>query len=143
MFRSVRRFCARPRWQKYMLWEAYVLLFLCRMAVLALPFKKIMTWSDTKGLLQLEDSEQNPTIHWIQWSVTTASRYGWWNCMCLTQALAAKCMLKRRGCAGTLHLGATPPSQGKMKAHAWLRCGDTIVTGEKGYEKFAEMASFP
>ena len=61
---------------------------------------------------------------------------------CLAQAFAAKAMLRRRGIASTLYLGVYPGSRAVLRAHAWLRCGATVVTGGEGKEHCVAVATF-
>ena len=51
-----------------------------------------------------------------------------WRADCLVQALAARSWLWRKGVAGTIVLGVDRNSAG-IEPHAWLRVGDTVVTG--------------
>jgi hypothetical protein len=48
---------------------------------------------------------------------------------CLTQAIAARTLLARRGHSSTLHLGVAK-EDGELKAHAWLEAGGRVVIGE-------------
>ena len=48
-------------------------------------------------------------------------------------------MLRRRGIPSTLYLGMT---RDPVAAHAWLRVGDTNVTGGRDVERYAVVASF-
>lgn len=41
----------------------------------------------------------------------------------------------------TLYLGCKPDENGKIDAHAWLRCGEVYVTGGNG-EGYAVVAYF-
>jgi len=50
-----------------------------------------------------------------------------WRCACLVRAMAARRVLQRRGCPTVLVLGARV--RRGMEAHAWLCCGDRVVTG--------------
>ena len=52
-----------------------------------------------------------------------------WRADCLIQALAARRWLGRNGIATTLSLGVPKDMPAKFEAHAWLKAGDTIVTG--------------
>jgi hypothetical protein len=53
-------------------------------------------------------------------------------------------MLQKRGIPGVFYLGAMKDeeSKEKMKAHAWSQCGDTIITGGGGHEKFTVLSVF-
>ena len=54
-----------------------------------------------------------------------------WESKCLVRALAAQRLLHLRGLPSTLYLGCGM-EDGKMVAHAWLRCGEIYVTGGDG-----------
>ena len=54
-----------------------------------------------------------------------------WESKCLVRALTAQKLLKKKGISSTLYLGCGF-DEGKMVAHAWLRCGEFYVTGGDG-----------
>lgn len=139
---STQRFLKRPLWQKKLVLEAFALLFLARAAVLALPFKWVANWSGVQGLEDCLEEPPEETLRQVRWSIITASRYGWWNCLCLTQALAAKAMLRRRGHRSTMYLGLTRPGEKKFAGHAWLKCGNVILTGGEEHPEFHVIAKF-
>ena len=55
-----------------------------------------------------------------------------WESKCLVRALTAQKLLRRKKIATTLYLGCGLNENGKMIAHAWLRCGKMYVTGGDG-----------
>ena len=63
---------------------------------------------------------------------------------CLVQAIAAKWMFKRRRIPSTLYLGARPGQEGEAhyRFHAWLRCGNLIVTGDKNISALKILSKF-
>ncbi|MDD5901309.1 MAG: lasso peptide biosynthesis B2 protein [Lachnospiraceae bacterium] len=66
-----------------------------------------------------------------------------WESKCLVRALTAQKLLKAKGISSTMYLGCGY-DEGKMVAHAWLRCGKMYVTGGDGsnysiVDKFAVM----
>lgn len=74
-----------------------------------------------------------------------------WSTRCFIEAIVAKRMLKRRGFQCTIYLGLTKKSEKnhhsaerEMTAHAWIRCGDYIVTGKQGVrlEEYTVISSF-
>ncbi|MEG0711156.1 MAG: lasso peptide biosynthesis B2 protein, partial [Niameybacter sp.] len=65
-----------------------------------------------------------------------------WESKCLVQAMVAQYLLKRRRIATTLYLGVAKGSEGELKAHAWLRCGQMIVTGDGARRDYKEVARF-
>lgn len=48
---------------------------------------------------------------------------------CLTQALAAEVLMKRRGYACTLRIGVARDGGGPLRAHAWLESKGVAVVG--------------
>jgi hypothetical protein len=63
---------------------------------------------------------------------------------CLAKALAGSAILGRRGIASTIHLGVAndPQHVDRLIAHAWLCCGDTILTGAAGVGRYTPLATF-
>lgn len=57
-----------------------------------------------------------------------------WESKCLVRALTAQKLLKNKKISSTLYLGCGLDENGKMVAHAWLRCGGFYVTGGSGEE---------
>ena len=111
--------------------------------MLLLPFRRVAAWCGEQGVELSSDYQVNPAfLEVLSWSVETAARYGFWDCRCLTQALAAKAMLRRRGLESTIYFGLANPEKKELEAHAWLRCGERLVTGEEGHQKFSEVARF-
>jgi len=51
-------------------------------------------------------------------------------------------MLRRRRLVSTLYLGVAKDENGSLSAHAWLRCGRRILTGDSGAEQFKIISSF-
>jgi hypothetical protein len=54
-----------------------------------------------------------------------------WESKCLVRALTAQKLLAEKGIDSTMYLGCRE-EDGKMEAHAWIRCGRMIVTGGNG-----------
>ena len=67
-----------------------------------------------------------------------------WESACLAQVLTAQRMLKKRDIPGVFYLGAKKDKEveEKMAAHAWLQCGESIITDERGHETFTVLSSF-
>lgn len=63
-----------------------------------------------------------------------------WESKCLVRALTAQRLMKRKHIPTTLYLGCGV-IDGKMVAHAWLRCGAMYVTGGNG-EGYAVVSKF-
>lgn len=62
---------------------------------------------------------------------------------CLARAIAGRMMLRRRGYAPTLHIGARrPDAGGEAELHAWLTVHGEPVTGVRGAGPFTTLAVF-
>ena len=75
-------------------------------------------------------------------AVARMSPHTLWDNACLTQAVAAQWMLHRRNIPSTLYLGIEKESEKKWLAHAWVRCGQTILVGASGYTNYTVVSSF-
>jgi hypothetical protein len=65
-----------------------------------------------------------------------------WRTMCFEEGVAAHWMLRRHRLASTLHYGAAR-IDGELKAHVWVRSGETDVTGCETAENYAVLARYP
>lgn len=136
----------RNRMERVLLLEAFLLLGVARLGVLILPFRWLAKslgdhMKETDALLQPAEMQ---FARMVGGAVRSAAGYTPWGSVCLPQAVAAKWMLKRRRIPGTLYLGvmknSTTPDQ--LVAHAWLRCGQFIITGAKGHRLYTVVSTF-
>jgi hypothetical protein len=151
---GISKFLALRPADRSLILAAFGWLALFRAMILVFPFKKIL------GLTGLAPGEspggsgvpgRNPSSdaqsRRVGWALRTASAHSPWKSACLVQALAGMRMLRRRGIPSTLYLGlarnaSMRNSSDGIAAHAWLRCGDIIVTGGAGRERFTEISAF-
>jgi len=119
--------------------EAFLSLARARIMLLFRPFNKILpvlkddavpTTQPDIALLEL-----------IQISIARAAAKSPWRTECFEQALAARMMLKKRGIATTTYFGVLKNND-KIEAHAWLKCGDFVVTGWKKIEFYTVLSSY-
>lgn len=59
---------------------------------------------------------------------------------CLARGLTAEYLLRSNGWSAELTLGVAVGEAGQLRAHAWVRSGDLLVTGGDGIERFAPLA---
>ena len=130
-------------WRRYrlpdrlLIAEATVWLGLARCYIRWFPFRWLGPW-----LRRSEPANDNPELAArIGRAVLTAARHVPWQAVCLPQALAAKLMLGLRGQGSTVHLGAKLEESGDLAAHAWLTCGDKVVTGEEDLPGYTPLIS--
>jgi hypothetical protein len=66
-----------------------------------------------------------------------------WESKCLVQAVTCKQLLLKKGIHTNLFLGVWKDENAtEMKAHAWLKLGDVILTGKHGHQKFKVVNFF-
>ena len=134
--------------QRLVLFEAAWYLIFARIAIRLLPFRWIAPRLGSSGEASIEQMDINPErqqeARQIGWAITTLARYLPLDAKCLAQAVAGKWMLQRRGLPSTLYLGVDRVHDGEkwLEAHAWLRCGTDIITGERSHKRFKVLVAF-
>ena len=136
----------RTRRERLLLLEAVALLGLARLTARILPFRWI---ARSLGKQMAESSTALSAAHlqqaWIVGqAIRSAAKLTPWESVCLSQAVAAQWMLKRRRIPATLYLGVAKDKARRkgLSAHAWLRCGKVILTGRAGHRQFAVITTF-
>ena len=144
VMRRMRRLLRPPLAAKGLLVETLVLLALARAAVLFLPFRWVARvlgkpGADVPMQVGPEGIRQARRIGIM---VEKVSRHVPWTSKCLDQALAAKVMLARRGCATSVRFGVKKNEEGGLAAHAWLKSGRVCVTGGHTRGQFTAINTF-
>ncbi len=122
--------------------EAWCLLHLSKLVIIFMPFRKIASWM---GSLQVESSHDLLSMGMaikIEHAVRRASRYTLHGSKCYDQALTAKALLGQIGLPATIYFGLAKESDSQLIAHAWVRCGERIISGKTGMERFTVVACF-
>ncbi|MBF0549397.1 MAG: lasso peptide biosynthesis B2 protein [Deltaproteobacteria bacterium] len=140
----VRKFATWSRNEQFILIEASLFLGLARLAIMVLPFRRIAPYLGQHMAVSSEaiDQENLTELRSIARAIDTASRHLPWECKCLTQAMAARVMLRRRRIPCTLYLGLAKDQNRNLQAHAWVRSGRLILTGRNGMEAYTVVATF-
>jgi hypothetical protein len=140
----LRKFMRLSHADRVCLLEAGCWLGFARVAFLVLPFRLVARGLGMHMAISPDNFEVTPIelLDRISWSVAAASRHLPWECTCLAQAMAAKAMLKCRGVSSTLYLGVAKQNESNLQAHAWLRCGERILTGGQAMANFTVIATF-
>ena len=131
--------------ERMVLLEAVFFLGAARALIKILPFRRVR-----KLITGREQAEGGPSsaeslerVERVGRMIRAASRRLPWQCLCLTQALAGKLMLARRGIESTVYIGVKKdPSKEVLESHAWLKWQDRCITGARGHENFTIMTDF-
>ena len=81
----------------------------------------------------------------LQPEMLPAARRGPVTFTCLMQAVAAQRMLRRRNIPATVYVAMLAGRQAGVNpllAHAWVRCGDRVVTGQCDESQYRVIATF-
>ncbi len=141
--RKVATFFGLPIYQKLVCAEAFLLLGIARACVLYLPFRYIAPYlgtigKETDAVCTLENSAK---VRQIAWAIEKIGYYTPWRSNCLAKAITGKIMLKQHRISSTLYLGVKKVDN-SLEAHAWLRVGKNIITGNNDLDHFRVVASF-
>jgi hypothetical protein len=121
--------------------EAWIYLNLARLLIIFFPFKQIAAFIGKSQVESSKELNSDKIIYDIELAIIRGIKYVIFSSKCYDQALATIFMLKRRKISSTIYFGLYKDDE-KMLAHAWVRCGDKIVSGKLGYEKFTPVAWF-
>ncbi|MDD7987004.1 lasso peptide biosynthesis B2 protein [Lentisphaera marina] len=142
MFRSFITFIKLPFRIKFLALEVF--LELC-LACLQLKSQEFKVLAKSLGESEKESSKEEKTIpdeiKFLKRLILRIADLLPWKCVCFPQAIAGQRILNKKKLASTLYLGLKK-EDGDMKAHAWLRYQQYIVTGDNGIEQYTIINSF-
>lgn len=117
--------------------EAFARMACCRLALLVLPFETLSAHLVRPG----REMPMDPmTLRCVKWALDAVQRRIPLLANCWASAAAGMGMLKRRGIPAEIYLGVMQGSLDGMKAHAWLRVGDLVLSGVKGHRRYTVVA---
>jgi hypothetical protein len=134
-FKNVRQnFMLAPAEDKRLFLQALIWSIKVRFCMVFLPFRY---YRELLGKMQTEAvntvTDMQPTLQ-IKTIVSAVCRHTPWESKCLVEAVVCKKLLQKRGIETTLYLGILMDGNKGLKAHAWLKLGDTILTGVRGHK---------
>lgn len=138
---SLQNFLRRPRHERAAIVEATAWLGVARLALLVLAFRRLAAFLGEEGRETATGTIDDARARVVGQAVEAAARHAPWQGLCFAQALTATAMLRRRGLACTTYFGVARDG-GRVAAHAWVRCGDRMVVGGEGHERYAVLATF-
>lgn len=109
-----------------------------RASLFFVPPRRLALLLGADGPVRQRGGDPEPVV----WAVGAAARRAPFLATCLTEALAAHIMLRERGIASRLHLGAARDELGEPAFHCWLSSGGRVIIGE-AEASYAEFAPTP
>jgi len=110
-----------------------------RFCLLFLPFKFYRHFLGEMHVVAENDNYDNVAIEkalHIKQLVLIVTSHTPWASKCLVQDIVCKRLLQKEGIKTTLYLGAATTAEKKLDAHAWLKCGNIVLTGRLGHKRF-------
>jgi hypothetical protein len=140
--RSLRKFWALPRREKAIFFEAGALLLLSSLSVRTLPFRHVdyllrSRWGGNSSASH-PDRSRGDIVRLINLSISRALKALPLKPLCLSQAIAAFVMLRRRQIPAIIYLGAKV-EDASLLAHAWVNAGDDAHTGGPDNAAYAPL----
>jgi hypothetical protein len=129
----LRKFIKLPAADRWLLGSAMAALVKARLVVMFVPVRKILQPVAPRAGAHAIDTAK------ISWAIETAGRIVPAGGNCLVRAIAGREMLARRGVGSQIQLGVAKDSPNLLRAHAWLECGDRIITGEGEHRNYAAL----
>jgi hypothetical protein len=122
--------------------EAWCLLHVAKLVIVFMPFKKIASWMGNLGVESAHNLLSTEIALKVEYAVRIASRYTLHQSKCYDQALTAKALLGQCSLPATIYFGLAKENENQLMAHAWVRCGHSIISGKAGMERFTVVACF-
>ena len=144
IIRWIKKLWGMERKVKWIVVQTFFLSGIVRWLLLKIPFKKLQPYlgkyneesSENKECKEYEEAKDISRV------VELVSHHTPWESKCLVQAIVAQYLLKKKRISTTLYLGVCRDENGELKAHAWLRCGQITVTGERYKPGYKEVCKF-
>jgi hypothetical protein len=135
-----RRFVMLDGADKWLLLRATAWLLVARIMLIVMPFRRLAArLSGESDSSQIEPDQD--LLQRISYTVSVAANNVPWRSDCFPQTIAARMLLKRFGYASTIHLGVELVGEDALSGHAWLTCGQTVVTGAAELDRYTQVHS--
>jgi hypothetical protein len=110
-----------------------------KIMIFMIPIRYYSKFLPKPILLSNSDPE---VIRNLSIAISRCNRHTPWETKCLVEAITAKFLLYLYGVNSTIYFGVSKGKDENLIAHAWLKCGNTIIAGKKGHERFTIVSSF-
>jgi Transglutaminase-like superfamily len=135
------RFLRLSPGDRWLLVTAALLLAATRLGLILLPYRKLRGLVDRLARVSSRRRLAPPASpERIALAVTRASR-AVPGATCLTQALAAKVLLERRGHPARVRVGIGRAEGARLLAHAWVECEGRIMLGGTDLTRYTPFSA--
>lgn len=140
--KTLIKFICLPLDEKKTVWNSMFWLVLIRLCLWVVSFNRLNQWLLRLSERRSRRREPNSNeIDQVVRSVKACSRLVP-RATCLTQALAARTLLRFSGQQSSLKIGVDKTEENKLTAHAWIELNGEIIIGRvPGHKRFAILNS--
>jgi len=135
--KNLRKYLQLPKDEKWLFFEAVVLLFFSKVFLL-LPFRVCI--QRLKPAAKMRKTGDPVLLRKISVAVSRANKLAFWKNVCLVKSFTARLMLQRRDIGSVLYLGLQIKGHRQLVAHAWLMVDRTAIT-PKHTDQYKEIFS--
>jgi len=128
----LRRFRALGGRERFALVPATAGLIVARLALRALPLRKVLQWIELPAEERSEAAPIDPQTERLVRAVERAAHGLFPHAPCLTQAVVVQRLLRKRGHASDLRIGVRKVQGNLLEAHAWIEYRGVVVIGARG-----------
>jgi Transglutaminase-like superfamily len=142
----------RSSWLKWRThWSLLVgtwgLLLIVRFGLWRVPFQQLLSYlqrlSDAIAARQPLFLPRMVSVSQIADAVEISTRFMPGSAKCLARALTTHVLMRRYGYAGTLQIGVSKATDGRLEAHAWVMYQDQIPIGRlPSLDRFIPITTF-
>jgi hypothetical protein len=111
--------------------QAFVLIGIIRLGLLALPFRTLLQFLEKINQPTLKSGQftGQASVRKIVWVVNVISRYMPGQVKCLARALTTQVLMSWQGHSSELQIGVAKSNSGTLEAHAWVEHQGHVVIG--------------
>ncbi|MBU8892226.1 MAG: lasso peptide biosynthesis B2 protein [Bacteroidales bacterium] len=144
MFKLLRKYYSIDKTERKILNRTFFWLIYAFILVRIVPLKWFShLLGEFKNEVVVEiNSGQKGLIQMLRKNIRRWKRYLPWKVKCFEEAIAGKKVLAKYKIGSTLYLGVDKNTNKELIAHAWLKAGNEIIIGKKGFEKFVVVGFY-
>ena len=135
---NLQKFVELDGSKKRLLLRAVLWLGYARILLTKSSFRDLSTKLSKNAAEQTGDADERH-LQDLSWAIAVAANNIPWRSDCFPQSIAAALMLRRAGHSSTIHFGVSKVTDVELAGHAWLTCGESVVTGANGMERYTEV----
>ena len=144
MFKLLRKYYSIDKTERKILNRTFFWLIYAFILVRLVPlrwFSGLLGEFKKEEVLEINSGEKE-LIQMLVKNIRRWKRFLPWKVKCFEEAIAAKKVLEKYKINSTLYMGVDKNTEKELIAHAWLKVGNEIIIGKKGYEKFSVVGFY-